>query len=490
MKLRIAIALSVLCAGLALGDHQAHAQDSALSRAQGHFDKGQALHDTGKYEEAAVEFLAAYSARELPEFLFNIGVCYEKLAKKTPSNLDAWNKAIDYYDKYLKESPKSKDRKRIKKRLKVLKSERDRIRADIKSSDTADPDKVKTSAQVDALDDLRIRGLVVIESDPPDANIYLDDKKKGAISKTPWSGTIEGEHTVYIERRGYKPVEKRISPSPDKLLVLSFSLAEEDYLGWIDIKSNVPGANIYLDDKAVGVYSTTPFSGNLKPGKHKIWVTADGYDEYYKEIEIARGQTHTVDARLKGSPVGYISVRGEGIENTTIYLDGEVLCDRGPCRKAVKEGRHKVEARRSGYKSYSWQIDMQAKTEVILRAKLAKKPGRGDAVWAYVFTAAFAGGGVFLSLQAQDINDELAAELAADGNPPPDNNDPRFQRGKLFTAGADAAYVLASVTFLTAVYYTFRDKGAPSRGTIDVRAVAVQPQLAPGYAGVGMELRW
>ena len=229
-----------------------------------------------------------------------------------PAKLEAWEKAIEFYEKYLDKDRKSKDRKEIKKRLKILKAERDRIKADLDAGAAQDPDAVKTSAQVEALSDVAIRGLVVIESDPPDASIYLDDKKEGAISKTPWSGTIEGEHTVYIEKRGYKPVEKTISPSPDKLLVLSFSLAEEDYLGWIEIKSNVPGAKIYIDDKAVGVRGKTPFSGNLDPGKHKIWITADGYDEYYEEIEIAQGQTHSVEARLEGSPVGYLNVRGRG----------------------------------------------------------------------------------------------------------------------------------------------------------------------------------
>ena len=488
MKARIVLVFSITLASLVLGPRAGLAQDASLSRAEEHFNRGQALHATGKYEEAAVEFLAAYEARELPEFLFNVGVCYEKLAKANPGNVDDWNKAIEYYRKYLDKSPKSEDRNSIKKRLKVLEEERDRITADL-AKNASSPDAVKTSSQVESLEEVAIRGLVVIESEPSEANIYLDDRKKGAMSKTPWSGTLEGEHVVYIERRGYKPVEKRISPSPDKLLVMSFTLAEEDYLGWIDIKSNVPGADIYVDDKTSGVYSKTPFSGNLKPGKHKVWITADGYDEFYKEIVIDRGQTHSIDAKLKGSPVGYLNVRGEGIENTAIYVDGSMVCERGPCRKAVKEGRHKVEVKRSGYKTFSRQVEMQPRNEVTMRVELARKPGRSDAIWAYVFTVAFAGGGVFLGLQAQNIHDELRKDIDA-GDPPVDPNDSRFQRGKLFTIGADVAYGLAGITFLTAVYYTFRDKGPPSRGTVDLRAVAIEPTIAPGYAGVGMNWRW
>ncbi|MCG8423829.1 MAG: PEGA domain-containing protein [Proteobacteria bacterium] len=489
MKVQFAVALSIACAGLVSSERPAHAQDSSLVRAEGHFNKAQALFINAKYEEAAIEFQAAYQARPLPPFLFNIGACYEKLAKSDPSTIKWWDNAIKNYRKFLKEQPKARDRNSIRKRITILRAERDRIKANLQKAGVVNPDQVKTSAEVEALQDAVIRGLVVIESEPSEALIYIDDKKKGPISKTPWTGTIEGEHTIFIERRGYKPVEKRISPSPDKLLVLSFTLAEEDYLGWIDIRSNVPGADIYIDDKAVGVYSKTPFSGNLKPGKHKIWITADGYDEYYEEIEIAQGRTHTVNAKLKGSPVGYLNVRGEGIENSAVYLDGKILCARGPCRKAVTEGAHRVEIRRSGYKSFSRTLEVQPKTEVIMKVRLAKKPGRGDAIWAYVFTAAFAGGGIFLGLQGQSLHDDLKAEIDT-GSPPPDRNDSRFQRGKLFLIGADAAYALAGITLLTAVYYTFRDKGPPSRGTIDVRAVALEPHLAPGYAGLGMEVKW
>jgi hypothetical protein len=46
------------------------------------------------------------------------------------------------------------------------------------------------------------------------------------------------------------------------------------------------------------------------------------------------------------------------------------------------------------------------------------------------------------------------------------------------------------VTLLTAVYYTFREKGAPSTGLIDVRSLALRPEIGPGYAGLGMGVSW
>ena len=61
---------------------------------------------------------------------------------------------------------------------------------------------------------------------------------------------------------------------------------------------------------------------------------------------------------------------------------------------------------------------------------------------------------------------------------------------KAFAIAADATFAIAGITASTAIYYTFRDKGAPSTGLIDVRAIALTPQVGSGYAGVGMEVNW
>jgi tetratricopeptide (TPR) repeat protein len=482
MKLRILLVIFAAWAGLVGGAGAARAQDESLNRAREAFDKAQSLYAQGSYAEAATQFDAAYQARPFAQFLFNIGACHEKLRQ--------YDQAVDYYQRYLREDPETQDRKDVEKRIAVLKKEAERIKA-APPPDTPDapPSPVTPSAEVQALEDVKIRGLVVIESDPPGAFIYLDKKESAPLSKTPWNGTMEGEHTIFIDRQGYKPVERRFAPDPKQLSILIFTLAEQDYLGWVDIKSNIPGADVYVDDKSVGVYRKTPFSGNMKPGKHKFWITAEGYDEYAVEVDIIAGKTHEINATLKGSPVGYLNIQGTGVENTTIYLDGKVLCERGPCRKAVQEGTHTLQIKRKGYKTYARKLEVQAKTQVILRPAMAKRPGRGDAVWAYIFTAAFLGGGIYAGLQANGIEDDLRQEIEA-GSPPPDSNDPRYLRGKIFAISADAAYALAGVSLLTAVYYTFRDKGRSSTATTDVRAVAVEPSFAPGYAGVGMEVRW
>jgi hypothetical protein len=351
-----------------------------------------------------------------------------------------------------------------------------------------------TGQVVQQLGDVKVKGLVIIESEPQNATIYLDDKKNGPFRQTPWSGSLEGEHKIIIEKRGYRVVDTTISADPSKLFVLRAVMSQESYLGWIEITSNVPGAEIYIDDKAIGAIGKTPLQQNIKPGKHKVWITAEGYSEYATEVDVAAGETQAVKGTLTGTPVGRLSVQGLGIEDATITVDGKVLCERGPCIKNVPQGEHTVTVTRPNHKTYSRPITVESKTETLVNVGLVAKPSRGDAISSYVFSGIFLGLGIFSGVQANNVTTQIKKEIAA-GAPPPDSNDPRlgftpFKGGKFWAVTADVGYGLAAITGAFAIYYTFRDKGPKSSAKIDRRVLAVRPHVTPTYAGLGMEVSW
>jgi len=489
MKLRVLFAVALAIAALA---SPAVAQSpDALRKAQASFDQAQSDYLQGKYDEAAQGFQDAYSARPFPQFLYNVGASFHMKGKKA-SDIPSYTKAVEFYRRYLKEEPNASDKAKVEKAIGVLEAEIKRLQdlaagaGSAAGSGSAAP--VAASQEVQSLGDVKVRGLVVIITEPQNATIYLDNKKKGAFAQTPWSGSLEGEHKLIIEKQGYKPVETVIAADPSKLIQVISPLSQEFHLGWIKITSNVPGAEIYIDDKSIGAVAKTPLSPgqNIEPGKHTIWIAAEGYDEYSETLEIFPGKTKEIHAMLKGSPVGKLAVSGMGIEDSKVYVDGKIACQTGPCFVSVPEGGHDIAVKRDGYKTYSRRIVITPKTETAIKVQQAPKPSRTDAVVAYVLTAAFAGGGVYLGTQAKNLKSDLQNEIDA-GNPPVDNNDPRFLKGKIYAIAADGCFAIAGITFLTAVYYTFRDKGPPTRALIDVRALAVRPHVGPTYAGLGME---
>jgi PEGA domain len=492
MKSRVVFVVLVVACALGLTIRGAVAQNAdALKKAQNAFDQAQADYLAGKWDEAAKGFDEAYTARQFPQFLYNAGACHHMKGKKS-SDVVAYKTAVDYYKKYLTADPQAADKAKVEKAIGVLEAEITRINnlavgGGSGSGSAAPP--ITASVAVTDLGDAKVRGLVVIESEPQNATIYLDDRKKGPFAQTPWSGSLDGEHKIWVEKRGFMPLEKTVSADPSKLFVLSAVLGKESFLGWVDVKSNIPKSEVYLDDQTIGSVGKTPYSQYVKPGKHTFWVTTEGYDTYKLEIEVLPGGTHEVNANLKGSPIGKLNVIGLGIEDSTIYIDGKVACERGPCLKSLPEGEHTLSVSRPGMKPYSRRVRIQAKTETNVKISLAPRPSRSDAVIAYILSAGFAGGGAFLGLQANKYRDDLRKEIDT-GDPPPDSRDPRYTKGKAFAIAADVTFGIAGITFLTAIYYTFRDKGAPSTGLIDVRAIAITPVINSEYAGMGMQVRF
>ena len=481
MRLRILLLVTLV---LALGTtRRAAAQGDPWKNAQSAFNQGETYYLSGKFDDAAASFKKAYEARPMPQFLYNVGAAYHMKGKKA-SEPESYDKAVDYYTRYLGENKDAKDKEQVEKVIAVLKAEAERLRAAAAAAAAAaatqptnptGPQPTPTpppapSAEVEALGDAGYRGLVVIESEPQGANIYIGGKEKGPFAQTPWSGSMDGEFQYLVEKRGYKSKEGRTSADPSKLLVLQIVLSEEDYLGWIEIKSNIPGALVYSDDKASGPIGKTPFSGNFKPGKHKIWIAADGYDEYSEDIEIVAGKTHEIAANLRGAPVGYLNIRGANLERARVMVDGAVVCEKGPCRTPVREGKRTIVVSRSGFKPYRARLELQAKTELTVTPALVKRPGRADAVVAYIFTGLLAGGATGAYFYAKGLK----------------MDDSMYDKRDYIKYGAYAGWGLAGVVGLSAIYYTFRDKGPPSTGTVDVKALALTPALGSDFAGLSV----
>src|ERR1700755_1652193 len=107
----------------ALAVQPAHAQPvDALKKAEAASDKAQLDYLQGKYDEAAQGFIDAHAARAFPQFLYNAGASYHMKGKKA-SDPDAYQKAVDAYQNYLKEDPQAPDKAQVEKAIGVLQDE-------------------------------------------------------------------------------------------------------------------------------------------------------------------------------------------------------------------------------------------------------------------------------------------------------------------------------------------------------------------------------
>jgi tetratricopeptide (TPR) repeat protein len=102
----------VLAAGVALVllvslviARPAHADDPATKAARKHFTKGEKLFQLGKFDDALVEYEAAYDQKPLPGFLYNIGQCHR--------NLGNYKQAVFSYRSYLRQVPDAANREAV-----------------------------------------------------------------------------------------------------------------------------------------------------------------------------------------------------------------------------------------------------------------------------------------------------------------------------------------------------------------------------------------
>jgi hypothetical protein len=455
--------------------------DESTERMKKAFEEGQDLYEAKDYSGAAKKFQEAYQVKPAASLLYNEAVCYEKLKR--------YDTAAKLFQQYLDSNPNSRDKAAVKQRIAVLQRE-------------VNPPKKREEGEKTIADlaEAKPVGVFLVESKPPGAKLYLDDKNT-YLGDTPWNGTIDGAHKLIVVAQGYKEEETPVTGRANQVSHVLVALSQQHYLGWLEVKGNVPAAEVFIDGKDAGSAGRTPFATNITPGKHTIIVNKEGFTEDIKEINIIAGESHKVEVTLDKAPIGFVHVSGSSVEGARVLVDGKVVCEAAPCRFQTPSGERNVTVERKGLKPYKRKMNIIPATETALAVKLEPKVARTDLIWKFGFAAAFIGGGIILGLQANSIKSDLEKEIDA-GNPPVPPDDDRFLKGKIYSFAADGLLLIGLVTTTVAVISIFSEKGPPSKGLAESRdltaemppirkpALQITPAVGPNFAGVAAEVRW
>ncbi len=160
-------------------------------------------------------------------------------------------------------------------------------------------------------------GILSINSDPPGAEVYINDKKTG---KTPYKNSriVPGNYKINIKLRGYDDYGKSFTVEKGKVLNINPELISK--FGKIEITSEPDQAHVFLNEKHVG---QTPYSNyELTPGNYMLKVNMDSYRPVKEDITISKNQT------IKKS---------YNLEHTEEYLDSIANAE-----KKVKKRRRNI----------------------------------------------------------------------------------------------------------------------------------------------------
>lgn len=245
------------------GAQAAAPSEDDKARARAFYEEGQALFKKELYSAAIENFRKAHEIIPHPVNLYNIARAYEKLG-------DADN-CVKMYEEYL-----------------------DFYKRKNNGKDPSDVVDVRASI---AKCQLLQRPAVTIESDPPGASIYLDDKGK-LVGQTPFTVKLDpGKYKLFLNLDGHVPFEQDLEVRPGQPLTLRFKLEKFQRVGNIRVKANVRGASLFIDGRNVGL---TPYTEliTVDEGPHQIAVSKDEYVPFNKEVKVTVNETVEVVSEL------------------------------------------------------------------------------------------------------------------------------------------------------------------------------------------------
>ncbi|HEY0708927.1 MAG TPA: PEGA domain-containing protein, partial [Polyangia bacterium] len=381
-----------------------------------------------------------------------------------------YEQAIQFFEKYLEKEPQAPDAAQVKARVEGLRA----LVAPV--APPSDPATRPEPAPA-PLPRIETKGLVIVDSKPAGAVIYLDDKKGGVFARTPWQGSLPPKPVkIIVEAKGFKAEERQISPRTDKVHEVYVALSEEHFLGWVEITSNVAGAEVFLDNREVGAIGRTPYTGHVKPGKHTVYLAREGHLPVQKEIDVQPGTAVSHMIAMEKVAIGWISVAGKQSRGGKLIVDGKPACDT-PCRHEVTPGRHTVEVEKDGFEDYEGEVDVARSAETELSINFSPKPPRTGAWSAAAISTLFIAGGIYCGLQGKAIKQDLERELSEGRNL--DSADPRGDRGKYWYMGADVLFGVGALSAVVSAI-NFLRSGPDSTGDVESKAIGFVPTEGRG----------
>ena len=140
-----------------------------------------------------------------------------------------------------------------------------------------------------------------IETTPPGATVYLEDKDGDPLGRTPYEGKLEaGNHTLIIELEGFVGQVSEISvkkKSSAQKFKVKLAKIEKGVIEVMPAKAQaqVAGAKVFVDGKEEG---NLPDTIKVDAGAHQVEVKKEGYRTYEEWVEVQEGETTRVKVEL------------------------------------------------------------------------------------------------------------------------------------------------------------------------------------------------
>lgn len=454
----------------------APAARNPLEEAREHMERGQALYGAGRYIESAEEFLRAYEAQPFSAFLFNAGVAYEKV--------DDPGRAADYFSRFLQTDPQADNAGKLNARIDRLRglsrAREAELAAESAAQGASGANAASTLAELEAartrLAEVQqqlaalggkdgFKSLLSVQTTPSDANVLVKDQSGTVVYRgngPKFTQTLNpGSYVVEVQHPKYTSISAPITVAPAVVNVVLAEMSQGQFLGFLRVQTDVPGANVFVDEREAGALGRTPFQNPVKVGKHHLWIEKPGYQVIERDIDIGVGEDPLLKLELERVDYGRIRVVASR-PDAEVYVDGKRI-GRVPIETDVKHGKHRVVVSAEGMKDWKEEVNVERGQATPLRVRLRPRMGRKGAWVTAAVAAGFLGGAIATGIVGKGLLDDLDRDRAA-GTLKSDDN--RRKKGQFLYIGSDVGYVITAGMAALSTWYFVRDTLPDSEGRV------------------------
>lgn len=205
----------------------------------------------------------------------------------------------------------------------------------------------------------KLPSLVIINSDPVQADIYLDHQRIGI---TPFQGEIlAGDHQLILQHPLYETYSARFSVEEGQSLTLP-DIKMNPRFAKLTLTSQPDMADVYIDDKLIG--KTPLLKKEILTDSKKLKIVSPLYKDYNTDLSLKPLEDKIIFAQLE-SNFGEISLYSKPENGASIYLNNEKIGETPLFNYKMVQGVHNLTMKKDWWldEDFTVEIETGKKTE-------------------------------------------------------------------------------------------------------------------------------
>lgn len=208
-------------------------------------------------------------------------------------------------------------------------------------------------------------GSVLVDSDIPDAEVYVDQNKHPDNTPTTITNLSVGVHVIEVRKNG-QTASKAVTIKANQQEKIRLDLSAG--VGVVRVISDTPGARAFIDGIDKGPVPVD--IKDVKAGDHIIAIKAAGFKTYEEVVAITPGASKVVNKQLEAdipADTGTLKIITTNPE-AQVFVDGVAIGKAQELRKPA--GEYLITVKLPGHKDFVQKVKVEPGKPTVITAEL------------------------------------------------------------------------------------------------------------------------